>query len=73
MQYSITASGKLLPKVFLCMQESTNKFGPLVSKKVEALENEFENVVVRCSKSGKLTRELYKQFLEKITQDYIIL
>ena len=69
-QYSITASGKLLPKVFLSMQESTNKFGPLISKKVEAIENEFKNVFT-CSKSGKITRELYKQFLEEIIQDYV--
>ena len=53
------------------MQESTNKFGPFVSKNVEALENEFKNVVVTCSKSGQLTRELYKQFLEKIIEDYV--
>ncbi|XP_011702627.1 PREDICTED: uncharacterized protein LOC105458780 [Wasmannia auropunctata] len=32
-QYSVTASGKLLPLVFLCLQEPTNKFGPTVSKK----------------------------------------
>ena len=43
-QYSITASGKLLLKVFLCMQE-VYKFGLLLSKKFEALENEFINVV----------------------------
>ena len=48
------------------MQESTNKFGPLVSKNVEALENEFKNVVVKCQKSGKLTRELYKQLEKKL-------
>lgn len=33
-QYTITASGKILPVVFLCMQESTGKFGPLVQKKL---------------------------------------
>ena len=53
------------------MQESTNKLDHLVSKKVEALENEFKNVVVTCSKSGKLTRESYKQFLEKIIHNYV--
>jgi len=30
-QYAITASGKLLPKVFLCMQEPKGVFGPRVS------------------------------------------
>ena len=32
-QYTLTASGKLLPKVFLCMQEQTGSFGPQVQKR----------------------------------------
>ncbi|KYM98426.1 hypothetical protein ALC62_10866 [Cyphomyrmex costatus] len=70
-QYSITASGKLLPLVFLCLQEPTNKFGPTVSKKIKKLTTEFKNVVVTCSKSGKLTKELYKQFLQNILVPYV--
>ena len=29
-QYSITASGHLLPKVLLCLQEASGKFGPRI-------------------------------------------
>lgn len=50
-QYSVAASGTLLPNVFLCLQEPGNKFGPRVSKEVETLSREFGNVVVTCSKS----------------------
>lgn len=70
-QYSVTASGKLLPRVFLCLQEPTNKFGSVVSKIVKKLETEFKNVIVTCSKSGKLTKDLYKQFLETILVPYV--
>ncbi|XP_070171198.1 uncharacterized protein [Polyergus mexicanus] len=70
-QYSITASGKLLPRVFLRLQEPTNKFGPIVTKTVKKLEAELKNVVVTCSKSGKLTKDLYKQFLETIVVPYV--
>ncbi|XP_077279989.1 uncharacterized protein LOC143907229 [Temnothorax americanus] len=70
-QYSLTASGKLLPFVYLCMQEPTNKFGPTVSKTVEKLTAEFGNVVVTCSKSGKLTKDLYKKYLETTLKPYV--
>jgi hypothetical protein len=70
-QYSITASGKLLPRVFLCLQEPTNKFGPIVSKTIEKLQTELKNVVVTCSKSGKLTKCLYEEFLKSILVPYV--
>jgi hypothetical protein len=50
-QYTLTASGKLLLFVFLCMQERGNTFGPLVSKTAENLTEDYGNVVVTCSKS----------------------
>jgi hypothetical protein len=52
--YTLTASGKLLSFVFLCMQETGNTFGPRVSKTVESLTEVYGNVVVTCSKSGKI-------------------
>ncbi|XP_025160571.1 uncharacterized protein LOC112589900 [Harpegnathos saltator] len=70
-QYSMTASGKLLPLVYICLQESTNKFGPIISKTVDKLTAEFGNVVVTCSKSGKLTKELYKNYLETTLKSYV--
>ena len=61
-QDAITASGKLLPKVFLCMQEPGGNFGPRVCETVKKLESEFLNVSVEISKSVKLTSGLYIKF-----------
>lgn len=58
-QYTVTYAGKLLRRVFLCVQEPTGKFGPNVQRQVDELVAEFGNVVVTCSKSGKLSTDLY--------------
>lgn len=70
-QYALTASGEVLPFVFLCMQEPTGKFSPLVQKNVDKLMNDFSNVIVTCSKSGKLTKELHKEFLIRVLSPYV--
>lgn len=60
-----------LPQVFICLQEPANKFGPTVSEIVDKLTREFKNVVVTCSKSGKLTKFLYQQFIESTLVPYV--
>ena len=45
-QYTITASGKLLPVVFICLQEPQAKFGPQIKKRIEALTHEYGNVYI---------------------------
>lgn len=70
-QYSLTASGKLLPTVFLCMQEATGKFGPTIKKKIDHLTNEYKNIFVTCSKSGKLSKVIYKDFLINCISPYV--
>ncbi|KAL1514382.1 hypothetical protein ABEB36_003649 [Hypothenemus hampei] len=70
-QYSLSASGKLLPKVFLCMAEVANKFGPKVLERVNKLVKEYKNIQVTCSKSGKLTKILYKEFLDTVIKPYV--
>jgi hypothetical protein len=71
LQYTLTASGTLLPFVFLCMQETGNIFGSQVSKTVENLTEDYGNVIVTCSKSGKLTKELFVKYPEMILKPYI--
>ena len=62
-QPTITASGKLLSPMLLCLQETTgNKFGPQVAEQVR--ENTPNNLVIVCSKSGKLTKEHVKIWLD---------
>lgn len=61
----------MVPQVFLCLQETTNKFGPIVLRTVDKLTAEYKNIVITCSKSGKLTKNLYKEFLETILVPYV--
>jgi len=62
-QPTITASGKLLSPMLICLQETTgNEFGPVVGAQVA--ENTPNNLVVVCSKSGKLTKEHVKTWLK---------
>lgn len=70
-QYALTASGKIIPSVFLCMHEPMGKFDSSVQKNVDKLMNDFKNVIVTCSKSGELTKELYKEFLTHTLSPYV--
>lgn len=65
-------SGKLLPKVFVCLQEATTgSFGPRVEKTVQEYCKKYTQVEVTASKSGKLTTSLYKDFSKKIIKPYV--
>lgn len=70
-QYSVTLSGKILPQVFVCLQEATNTFGPRVQKSVNEYARKYTNVVITSSKSGKLTTALYKDFLNTCLKPYV--
>lgn len=69
-QYALTAAGTILPKVFLCMQEPKGVFGPRVLQRVEQLSSEYGNISVTASKSGKLTKNHFHQFLNKVLMPY---
>ena len=62
-QYGITLSGKLLPQVYVCLQEPTGDFGPRIKQNIERYVKKYRNVVVTSSKSGKLTSTLSKNVL----------
>ncbi|XP_046753391.1 uncharacterized protein LOC124416409 [Diprion similis] len=70
-QYSITMSGRVLPPVFVCLQETTGTFGPRVQKTVNEYAKKYSNVVITSSKSGKLTTGLYKDFLRNALKPYV--
>lgn len=70
-QYAIIMSGKLIPRVFICLQEATGVFGPKVKKAVDEFVKIYTNVVVTSSKSGKLTTSLYTQFLKEALIPYV--
>lgn len=70
-QYAITMSGKLLPYVFICLQETTGVFGPKVKKAVDEFATIYTNVIITSSKFGKLTTHLYTQFLKNTLAPYV--
>ncbi|XP_025156211.1 uncharacterized protein LOC112588977 [Harpegnathos saltator] len=70
-QYSVTQSGKLLNKMFVCLQETSDTFGVRVQKEVDALLLLCKNVVPVCPKSGKLTTSLYQQYLKLVLKPYV--
>ncbi|XP_076302087.1 uncharacterized protein LOC143220302 [Lasioglossum baleicum] len=70
-QYAVTLSGKLLPTVFVCLQEKSGKFGPRVRKLVDEYSAKYQNVVVTSSKSGKLTTALFKEYLTNCLKPYV--
>ncbi|CAK9799263.1 hypothetical protein ANTPLA_LOCUS1961 [Anthophora plagiata] len=70
MTHSYTAQ-YLIPKVFICLQELKGSFGLQVQNIVESLMNQYENVFITCTKSGKLTTPRYKEFLENVLKPYV--
>ena len=66
----MTASGKLLPKVFICLQEPKGTFA-VVQKSVDKMVTELKNVHVTCSMSGKLSSQLVEIYLHSVLKPYV--
>lgn len=63
----ISMNGRLLPKFLLCLQEQSGKFGPIVLSKFP----NYSNVIVKCTTSGKMTKELIYEFNSSFVKEYI--
>lgn len=70
-QYAITVSGRLLPKVFWCLQEPKGEFGPRDGQTVQKLSDEFSTVYVTCSRSGKLNTQLYAEYIKEVLEAHV--
>ena len=70
-QYSITAAGTLLPKVFLCMREQKGNFGPRVYKSIQEMSSNYGNVFVVATTSGKMTKDTFGSYLNNIVMPYV--
>ena len=55
-------NGELLPKMLICLQEVTGEFGPWVSNDLP----NYPNIIIKCSKSGKLTKDLVIEFNQEL-------
>lgn len=70
-QYSLTKCGKLLDKAFVCLQELGETFRVRIKQEVDELLKLCKNVIVVCSKSAKLTSNLYDQYLKTVLKPYV--
>jgi hypothetical protein len=70
-QYTITASSKLLPTVFVYLQERSSAFGPRICEEVKTLSDRVRNIFVTATKSGKLKKETYEHFLDNVIKLYV--
>jgi hypothetical protein len=67
---TISLQGRLVGKLLLCLNESTNQFGPLVQRQVEALEKIFPFIKIVCSTSGKLNKHLIGVWIKECYSKY---
>lgn len=67
-QPMITRDGKIFGKLLLVLQETTKNgtFGPRILPEVQELERRYGNIRVYASKSGKLTAELIRDWIEEV-------
>ena len=61
-QPTISADGKLLSPIYLCLQETEGQFGPRVEENLL----HRPNVYVTCSNSGKLTKQLLREWCSEV-------
>ena len=64
-QATISRSGHLIGRLLLCMQEDQDSFGPRVQRQVDELVEQYGNIMVYASRSGKMTRSLINRWLEE--------
>ena len=60
----VSRSGKLFEKLLIVLQERDGAFGPKIKKQVAELENQFGNIEVIATKSGKLSSGLVNDWFE---------
>jgi hypothetical protein len=60
----VSMAGQLFSKFLICLQEIKGHFGPIVTEDLP----KFKNVMITCSKSGKMTRELVVNCNEHIVK-----
>lgn len=62
----ISRDGRLIGPMFICLQEARGQFGPRVMEDVRRQVEEYGNVYVLPSKSGKLSSELFQNWFDNV-------
>ena len=63
----LSMKGELVGKLYVNLQEKENQFGPRVARDLPV----FENLYVTCSKSGKLTKSLVKEWSRNVFSEVV--
>lgn len=63
LQATISAAGKVLPKMYMCLQTKDGTFGPIVTAN---LPKDTPNIVLKASTSGKLGKHLVREYYDEI-------
>lgn len=67
----IGRDGRLVGKVLVCFREQSDHFGPRVEANVRNLEAELGNLVVVASTSGKMSRNLTNEWINRVLEPLI--
>jgi len=70
-QPTISLNGQLTGPLYICLQELDGKFGPNVKISVDSHLQTCRNIVVTCSKSGKLQKGHVKYWVENVLSSAI--
>lgn len=62
----ISREGRVVGKLTLVLQEDKGRFGPLIQKKVRKMEQDFSNVKLYPSKSGKMNSSLTADWMIEV-------
>lgn len=65
-QPMISRDGRLFGKLLLCLQETTGVFGPKVGPGIRKLEEDYGNIRVFASKSGKMSSNLMRDWINDV-------
>ena len=68
---TITFDGQLLSPMLLCLQEASGSFGPRVIEEIKELEAIHRNVHITCSKSGKMDKQLMRNWVENCLAPHV--
>lgn len=68
-QPTISLDGSLIGKLLICLQETNGEFGPLIKQKVLNSLEEYKNIHVICTKSGKMTNYTIRNWVKNCIED----
>ena len=66
---TITYTGKCMEKLFICLKENSEEFGPIVQNNIDKIMQKVKNIDVFCTKSEKMTNTLVQKWMTCLTDN----